>query len=115
GIWTTRTLARSRDRAATVIGTGLGVRARASWPFALAVVAAAFGVEPGETRASILLLGAAALASAFVDHFGAVFRGYERFSDEGRLFAARGLLIAAAGLGGLALGRSLVAVVVGVT
>jgi O-antigen/teichoic acid export membrane protein len=115
GIWTTRALARSRAEAAvaTIVRTGLRVKTLAALPYAAvtAVVAAAMG--PGDERAALLLLGVSALVSSYVDHFGAVFRGFDRFRDETRLNAARSLLLAAAGLGALALQRSVVALTAG--
>jgi PST family polysaccharide transporter len=114
GIWTTRALARSPARAAAIVATALRVRMLAALPYAALTVAVALTLGPGDTRAAILLLGIAALADAFVDHFGAILRGCERFSDEARLSAARALLVAGTGLASVSLGRSLVALAAGV-
>jgi PST family polysaccharide transporter len=67
----------------------------------------------GEARAAVAVLGVAALANAFVDHFGAILRGYERFADEARLNASRALLTAAAGLAAVTVGRSLLGLCAG--
>src|SRR5256885_9181547 len=85
GIWTTRALACSPAQGPTVVRTGLRLRALAALPYAALTVVVALAVGPGDLRAATLLLGVAALASAFVDHFGAIFRGQERFADETRL------------------------------
>jgi O-antigen/teichoic acid export membrane protein len=107
GLWTTRALARRRLPAGTVVRTGLAVRALAALPYAAATAVVAATTEAGQGRAALLLLGVAALASGFVDHFGAVFRGQERFADETRLNVLRALLVAGGGLAGIALGHSL--------
>jgi len=108
GLWTTRALARDRAGTGPVIGTTLRLRARIALPYAAATALAALLVGPGETRAAVLLLGASALASAFVDHFAAILRGLERFDDEAWLNVARALLGASLGFGALWLGRDLV-------
>jgi PST family polysaccharide transporter len=113
GIWTTRALARSQSRASTIVGTGLRVRALSALPYALLTALVAFFMGPGDARAAILLLGVSALASAFVDHFGAILRGYERFGDEARLNAARALLVGSSALVAIWLGRSLVTLAAG--
>src|SRR5262249_49839959 len=107
GIWTTRELARDRERAATIVGTTLKARALASLPYPLATAGVAVLVGPGEARTAVLLFGVSALASAFVDHFAAILRGHERFGDEARLNGGRALLVVGLGLGALWLGRSL--------
>src|SRR5207237_10216566 len=92
GLWTTRTLARHDDERSRIVRLGLTIRALASIPYAAAVAAVvAFAAEPGE-RAALALLGAAALASAFVDHFAAVLRGCDRFADDARLNATRAVM-----------------------
>jgi polysaccharide transporter, PST family len=53
------------------------------------------------------MLGIAALVNAFVDHFGAILRGYERFGDEAKLNASRAVLTATLGFVSLYVGRSL--------
>jgi O-antigen/teichoic acid export membrane protein len=107
GVWTTRALARSRRDGAQVVAVGLGLRVLASVPYGLAVAAVARFIAGGEARTAMVLLGIAALAGAFVDHFAAILRGYERFVDEARLNASRALLTAAAGLFTLAAHRKL--------
>jgi O-antigen/teichoic acid export membrane protein len=67
----------------------------------------------GDARVAVALLGVAALVGAFVDHFGAILRGYERFADEARLNASRALLTVLAGLTALTLSRSLAGVCAG--
>jgi O-antigen/teichoic acid export membrane protein len=116
GIWTTRALARDRAHAVAVrvVGTGLGLRTLAAAPYALITAVVAWAVGPGETRSAFIFMGVAALASAFVDHFGAVLRGYERLRDEAWLNVARAVLVAAAGLGALAAGRSVAALSAGI-
>jgi O-antigen/teichoic acid export membrane protein len=107
GVWTTRGLARRRGDGADIVRVGLGLRALASIPYALAVAGAALWSGQGETRAAMALLGVGALLGAFGDHFGAILRGADRFADEARLNTARALLTTALGLGGLMLGNSL--------
>jgi O-antigen/teichoic acid export membrane protein len=111
-MWTTRALARSRTRAATIVAMGLRIRALASLPYLAVTVIVALASQ-GDVRWALLILGAAALGSAFIDHVGAIFRGYERFDDEARLNIARAVLIAALGLAALLAGRSVVALSVG--
>jgi O-antigen/teichoic acid export membrane protein len=106
GVWTTRALARDRRDGARIVQVGLALRGLASFPYAVAV-AVVMAFAEGEARAALILLGLAALAGAFADHFGAILRGYERFADEARLNGVRALLIAAAGLGAVAAGGSL--------
>jgi O-antigen/teichoic acid export membrane protein len=114
GMWTIRELARSRARAATIARTVLRVRALSAIPYLILIAIAAQLVGPGETRHAILLLGLAGLASAFIDHAIAVFRGYERFSDEARVNIARAVLVLGASLAGMWLRRSLVGLAAGV-
>jgi O-antigen/teichoic acid export membrane protein len=113
GLWTTRALARDREQASVIVGTGLRVRAAAAAPFLAAVGLAAYLSEPGAARSCMALLGAAALANAFMDYCGAIFRGYERLDDEAALNVVRALLVTGAGLGALALGRSATALAAG--
>jgi O-antigen/teichoic acid export membrane protein len=113
GIWTTRALARDRQRAAAIVGTALRIRFAAVLPYLAIVGLCAAIAGPGETRRALALLGLAALVNAFIDYFGAIFRGFERLGDEARLNVLRALLIAAAGLGALRLGRSVSALAVG--
>jgi O-antigen/teichoic acid export membrane protein len=103
GVWTTRALARHHGDGDRVVRVGLALRALASIPYVLAVAALASFTARGEARIAMALLGVAALVNAFLDHFGAVLRGYERFGDEARLNAARAILTAAAGLAALTL------------
>ena len=109
GVWTTRALARSRGDGDRVVRVGLALRSVASVPYGLAVAGVAVLGVRGEERLAIVFLGVAALVNAFVDHFGAVLRGYERFPDEARLNASRAFLTALAGLLALTVGRSLAA------
>jgi O-antigen/teichoic acid export membrane protein len=108
GIWTIRELARHRARAATIARTVLGVRALMGIPYLLSMAAAALLVGPGELRAAFWFLGLGGLASAFLDHAIAVFRGYERFVDEARVNVARAVLVMATGLAGIWVKRSVV-------
>jgi O-antigen/teichoic acid export membrane protein len=121
GIWTTRALARGRASmsaasmsAASIVGTGLGIRTLATVPYLALVAVTALAVGPGETRQTVALLGVAALGGAFVEYCGAIFRGYERLRDEARLNVVRAVLVAVAGLGGLACRRSVVTLAAGV-
>ena len=115
GIWTTRALARGQpDRAAEIVGTGLWVRGLAALPYLVLVAVAAWAVGAGDTRAVLCFLGVSALAGAFVEYCGSVFRGYERLRDEARLNVVRALLVAVAGLSALACRRSVVALAAGV-
>jgi len=113
-VWTVRELARSRERAPTIARTVLGVRALLALPYLASIALAALLVEPGETRTAILLLGLAGLASVFIDHAGAVFRGHDRFSDDTRVNAARSLLVLGAGLAGIAVRPSVAGLTAGV-
>jgi O-antigen/teichoic acid export membrane protein len=113
GVWTTRALARDRTRAPVIVATALRLRLLASGPY-LAVVAAAAGLAgPGDTRRALVLLGLAALVNAFIDYLLAIFRGFERLADEAHLNVARALLIAAGGLGALAVHRTVGALAAG--
>jgi O-antigen/teichoic acid export membrane protein len=107
GVWTTRVLARGRSDGDRIVRVGLALRSLAAIPYGVAIAVIAGFADPGEARAAMLLLGVAALVNAFLDHFGAIFRGYERFADEARLNASRALLTAAAGLATLTAHRSL--------
>ncbi|MGD0675038.1 MAG: oligosaccharide flippase family protein [Polyangiaceae bacterium] len=122
GVWTTRALARSRaqsDRPAgegwKIVEVGLAIRSLAALPYTCAVVAVALFAAHGEARTAMGLLGVGALVNAFVDHFGAILRGYERFADEARLNAVRALLIAVAGLATSVVARSLIGLCAGLT
>ena len=113
GVWTTRALARSRGDGDRVVRVGLALRSFASLPYAVAIAGVAWMFFRGEERAAAVLLGVAALANAFVDHFGAILRGYELFRDEARLNASRAIFIGAAGVVALVLGHSLAALCAG--
>jgi O-antigen/teichoic acid export membrane protein len=113
GVWTTRELAKGRVRAEDVVRVGLSLRAAASLPYCLVVAAIALFAVRGEDSAAMALLGLAALANAFVDHFGAILRGLERFVDEARLNGLRAVATTTAGLGGLFAHRSLAGLCVG--
>jgi O-antigen/teichoic acid export membrane protein len=113
GVWTTRELARKRLESDRVVGVGLVLRGFASVPYAVVVTLTATLAVHGETGVAVLLLGVSALLAAFVDHFGAILRGQERFGEEARLIASRAVLTSAGGLAGLALGRSLAALCCG--
>jgi O-antigen/teichoic acid export membrane protein len=114
GVWTVREAARSRERAPTVARTVLRVRALLALPYLSSIALAALLVGPGETRTAILLLGLAGLASVFVDHASAVFRGHDRFADDTRVNAARSLLVLGAGLAAIALRPSVAGLTAGV-
>ena len=113
GVWTTRALARSREDGDRVVRVGLALRGLASFPYGLAVAGAAWLLFRGEERIAVVLLGVAALANAFVDHFGAILRGYERFGDEARLNASRAGFLGAAGFAALMFGRTITALCTG--
>jgi PST family polysaccharide transporter len=106
GVWTTRALARDRTRAPVIVATAVRLRLLASVPYLLLVALVAALAGPGDTRRALALLGLAALVNAFVDYLLAIFRGFERLSDEAHLNVARALLLATGGLGGLAIHRS---------
>jgi O-antigen/teichoic acid export membrane protein len=106
GVWTTRALARDRTRAPVIVATALRLRLLASVPYLVVVAVVAALAGPGDTRRALALLGLAALVNAFVDYLLAIFRGFERLADEAHLNVARALLMAAGGLGGLAIHRS---------
>jgi O-antigen/teichoic acid export membrane protein len=106
GVWTTRALARDRTRAPVIVATALRLRFLASVPYLAVVGAAAALAGPGDTRRALALLGVAALVNAFIDYLLAIFRGFERLIDEAHLNVARALLLAAAGLGALAVRRT---------
>jgi O-antigen/teichoic acid export membrane protein len=114
GIWSTRALARSRERARVVATTGLGLRTLAALPYALVTGVVALLGGSAEMRATFLFLGVAALANAYEEHFGAILRGYERLDDEARLNVLRAALTAGAGLWALLRWRSMVALAAGV-
>ena len=107
GLWTTRALARDSSRGHRIVRLGLALRGVASVPYALVVGTIALFSSPGEMRVAMALLGVAALVNAFVDHFGAILRGYERFRDEAQLNTCRAVLTATAGLAALFVKHSL--------
>jgi O-antigen/teichoic acid export membrane protein len=113
GVWTTRALARDRTRAPVIVATALRLRWLASVPYLLVVALVAALAGPGDTRRALALLGLAALVNAFVDYLLAIFRGFERLADEAHLNVARALLIAAGGLGALAVHRTVGALATG--
>ena len=113
GVWTTRALARKPVDPASIVSVGLKVRAYATLPYALAVAAMASLAGRAELAVAVALLGIAALANAFADHFGAIFRGCEHFSDEARMNASRAVLTAVGGITSVVAGRSLVALCIG--
>ena len=114
GVWTTRALARDRTRAPVIVATAFRLRLLASVPYLAVVALVAALAGPGDTRRALALLGLAALVNAFVDYLLAIFRGFERLADEAHLNVARALLIAAGGLGALAVHRSVGALGAGV-
>jgi O-antigen/teichoic acid export membrane protein len=112
-VWTTRALARDRTRAPAIVATASRLRLWVSFPYLVVVAAAAALAGPGDTRGGLALLGLAALVNAFIDYLLAIFRGFERLVDEARLNGARALLIAAGGLGALAVRRTVAALAAG--
>ncbi len=106
GVWTTRALARDRTRAPVIVATALRLRFLASVPYLAVVALAAALAGPGDARRALALLGVAALVNAFIDYLIAIFRGFERLIDEAHLNVVRALLLAAAGLGALAVRRT---------
>jgi O-antigen/teichoic acid export membrane protein len=113
GVWTTREIARGDEDRGQVARVGLTLRAMAAVPYSLAILGVCEFAVRGETRTAIFLLAVAALANAFVDHFGAILRGYERFRAEASLSGFRALVTTVAGLGVLTLGHSLSSLCVG--
>jgi O-antigen/teichoic acid export membrane protein len=107
GLWTTRALARDRSDGERIVRTGLVLRGLASIPYALAVAAVATFSRDRGVGDAVALLGAAAMLNAFADHAGAVFRGYERFTEEARLGGVRALATVAGGLAAFGFARSL--------
>lgn len=107
GVWTTRALARDPQEGSEITRVGLTLRGLAALPYGLAVAVVTMLGGRGEARGAIAVLGVAALMNAFVDHFSAILRGYERFKDEARLNASRALLTALLGFVALRVGRSL--------
>jgi len=83
-------------------------------PYALVTAVIACAVGPGDARWAMAFLGVSALTGAFVDHFGAVLRGYERLDDEGRMNIGTAVLVSGAALGGLVVGRSVAALSAGI-
>jgi O-antigen/teichoic acid export membrane protein len=114
GVWTTRALARDRTRAPVIVATAFRLRLLASVPYLVVVAVIAGLAGPGDTRRALALLGLAALVNAFVDYLLAIFRGFERLADEAHLNVARALLMAAGGLGGLAVHRTVGALGAGI-
>jgi len=106
GVWTTRALARDRSRAPVIVATALRLRLLASVPYLAVVALVAALAGPGDTRRALALLGLTALVNAFVDYLLAIFRGFERLADEAHLNVARAMLLAAGGLGALAVHRT---------
>lgn len=112
-LWTTRALARDCDRRPIVVRVGLQLRSLTAVPFLIAVAIGVGLSAPGEGRSALAWLGVAALANAFLDYFGAILRGYEQFGAEARLNVTRALVVTAAGLVALHVGRSITAFVSG--
>ena len=113
GMWTTRALARAPERAHEIVGTGLRVKCLAALPYLLLIAAAAAATGQVETQQALVILGIATLAGSLVEYCNAVFRGYERLRDEGRLNAVRAILVTSAALAGVCWRRSLLALAVG--
>lgn len=107
GLWTTRALSRATGEEGQLVRVGLALRALAALPYALAVALVVARVAGAGERAALALLGVAALASAFVDHFAAVLRGRERFVEEALLNAGRASSTLVLGLGALVAGHGL--------
>jgi O-antigen/teichoic acid export membrane protein len=103
GVWTTRTLARDRSRAAVLVGTALRMRGLAVVPYLVAMAVVVAALVPGDLRVAIIFLAPIAIGNAVVDYAATVFRGFERFQDEAVLNVVRALLTMGAGLGALAL------------
>jgi O-antigen/teichoic acid export membrane protein len=120
GVWTTRSVARAYGEGASnarsrqeIVEVGLAIRGLAALPYACAVAVVAFTTLDGSARVAMGLLGVAALANAFGDHFAAIVRGFERFADEARLNAVRAILLAIAGVVTVTVTRSLVGLCAG--
>ncbi len=104
-VWTTRALARDRAAAPSIVSTALWLRLIASGPY-LVVIAVAALVSGGGAGWTLALLGLAALINAGLDYLGAVFRGFERLTDEARLNVGRAVFALVTGLAALWLRRS---------
>jgi O-antigen/teichoic acid export membrane protein len=114
GVWTTRALARDRTRAPAIVATALRLRLVASFPYLVVVALASALAGPGDTRSALAWLGMAALVNAFVDYLLAIFRGFERLTDEAHLNVARALFISVGALGALALRPTVAALSAGI-
>jgi O-antigen/teichoic acid export membrane protein len=114
GVWTTRTLARDRSRAAVLVGTALRIRGLAVVPYLVVMALVVAALTRGDTRVAIVFLAPIALGNAVVDYAATVFRGFERFQDEAGLNVIRALLTMGAGLGALALRPTVAALGAGV-
>ncbi len=118
GTWTTRALAREADRgsdrALAVLDAGFRLRVLAAAPYLAALGVVALASDAGEPRRAMLVFGFAALASSFVDYFGAVLRGREEFRREATMNATRAAVTTAGALGALCLDRSLMSLAHGV-
>lgn len=97
-VWTTRALARDRSRAPAILATAVRLRVLVAAPYLAIVLGAALLVHPADARWTLALLGLATFVNTVLDYFVAVFRGFERLSDEARLNVARAAFTLAAGL-----------------
>jgi O-antigen/teichoic acid export membrane protein len=113
GMRTTRALARSSGPASQVIATGLRLKAATAVPFALLVLVATLTERDAHAKEAMLALGGAALASSFVDYFGAVLRGREDFRHEAGMNALRAALTTGGALVGLFVSRSVLGLSLG--
>jgi O-antigen/teichoic acid export membrane protein len=106
GMWTTRALARSGGATGPILAMGMRLRVAAVAPYALLVLLVALTQGEPEARRAMLILGVAALASSFIDYFGAIFRGREDFRHEAMMNALRAVLMTGSALVGLYTTRS---------
>lgn len=113
GIWTTRALVRTPERASEIVGTGLWLRGWLALPYLALLGVEVHVLGPGPLRGALLFLGGAALAGTVVEYCNAVFRGHERLRDEALLNVVRAALLTVTGLVALWWRRSLLALTAG--
>jgi O-antigen/teichoic acid export membrane protein len=80
------------------VATALRLRWLAAGPYLVVIVVATLLVGPGDAGWALALLGLATFVNAILDYFTAVFRGFERLSDEARLNVARAVFSLGAGV-----------------
>ncbi|MFQ5912218.1 MAG: flippase [Nitrospinota bacterium] len=107
-----RAVARSRERAGELLGTGLALRVIGALVIYLPVIGAARLLEyPETTRTAISLMVVFHFLSSLGNGFSTIFRGVERMDYEAASRVAFKTLIAAATVVAITLGARLVAVI----